>query len=108
MSDKPDREELRRRLREKTRRAKRGDDVAPSTSRRPRDVDVERMLVQQGIDDPEILKMASVVARDPNRAKTMLKEALENIESKPASDDEDLPPAPSTVYDSDDEDVPPA
>jgi hypothetical protein len=80
MDEKPTREELKRRLREKI-NGKRSDNTNKPDIKK----DPQTTLLNMGIDDPEILKMAPSLLKNPQSAFNNLKQMIKK-------DDEEAPP----------------
>lgn len=78
MEEKPSREELKRRLREKI-NGKRSDPLSKTALKK----DPTTTLMNMGIDDPEVLKMAPSIVKNPHAL-------LNNLKQK--NDDEAPPP----------------
>lgn len=120
----PDRQELRRRLREKiqTRRDGRCDNASgPQLAQRLKE-DPQTAMLQMGIDDPSILSRAKNIVDNPqgflrdvvaSNAEEKNKEKKKRKKKKPLVNDEDAveeeeeAPPPFPPIDDDDEEAPP-
>ena len=80
----PDREELRRKLREKRRQARGGQPADPRAA-------LERQVMEMAGDDPALLRMASSALRDPEGFATQLGRAAP--ETPCEEEEEGLPPS---------------
>ena len=80
MDEKPSREELRKKLREKIQGKK-----DSNTSSKNIKKDPQTAMLNMGIDDPELLKMAPSILKNPQAA-------LNNLKNLKNEDDEEAPP----------------
>lgn len=91
MAPKKDRDpELLKKLRERTRRGSAPGDSTHDLAQRMRN-DPQGALMSMGIDDPELLKMATSALKNPEGAIRDLKSRLAQV------DDEAPPPMPGTT-----------
>lgn len=101
-----DREELRKKLRDKIRNKRDGNDnkerMAQNLVRDP-----ATAMMSMGVDDPEILKHAKSIVKNPQ---SFMQTAIEKIGSSKdveGDEDEEAPPPSEDLHESDDEEAPP-
>ena len=100
MDDKPSREELKRRIREKTNprnRSSAGKSAVPTSKKEAQNVDLSSLMMGAGIDDPEMLKELMASNGNPKALLGKLSTLMANMPKEPNG-----PP----IEDDDDEAVP--
>jgi len=80
MTDKPSREELKKKLREKINGKRYNNDATKNIKRDP-----QTAMLSMGIDNPEILKNAHSIVKNPHSALKNISEMLKNEEESPPS-----------------------
>ncbi len=93
--DKPTREELRKRLRNKIHDKRTGNSSMESLAKTVKN-DPQTALMSLGIDDPNILKSAKDIFKDPHQLLNSLKieDKKENNVDEEEEEEEELPPDP--------------
>ena len=91
--EKPSREELKRRLREKTRGGR--NKPTPTPNQAP---DVTSMALNAGIDDPTLLSMAMGMSKKKPSMNTIRDMMTKALSTPPTADDDEEAPPPENNY----------